>query len=519
MTKAKRTLALLTAMLTAAALVSCGGNKTGSSTPAGTSDPATSTGSTDSGKVVPIKWLTTGDTAAEVIESGDRIVAAINEKLGIDLSVTYVPEGNTEKVNVAMASGDFPDIVTGAYGTSATQGWIDNGMIIPLNDYMANLPDLNKRLSEEYSWTAQDGQFYGVPFITQYSSANALITMRQDWLDKLNLTYPTNLQEFKDVMTAFTFNDPDGDGQNNTYGYTDVKPAGNFTFVFGAYGREYADFALNDAGEVIPWFEDDCFVPGMTYIKDLWDSGVIDPEFMLNDNAKKEEKFFQGQAGAMIGALYRHVTRIESSLQQLFPEASIAYGTPPKGEDGSYGMNLQGKSGMFTAITAACENPDKAAAFIDFMLSEEGNNLVRLGIEGTHYTVASDGSIEYNEEERAKDAFSPNSWAHALAWGTFYWPLESGYLPENEPGRDRALETVELASDAQLPNLVKQKTSADIEYGSACDDVYNQYFSDILTGKYTVEEGVQKLSADWRAAGGDKILEAANEAYKANAQE
>ncbi len=127
MTKAKRTLALLTAMLTAAALVSCGGNKTGSSTPAGTSDPATSTGSTDSGKVVPIKWLTTGDTAAEVIESGDRIVAAINEKLGIDLSVTYVPEGNTEKVNVAMASGDFPDIVTGAYGTSATQGWIDNG--------------------------------------------------------------------------------------------------------------------------------------------------------------------------------------------------------------------------------------------------------------------------------------------------------------------------------------------------------------------------------------------------------
>ena len=67
--------------------------------------------------------------------------------------------------------------------------------------------------------------------------------------------------------------------------------------------------------------------------------------------------------------------------------------------------------------------------------------------------------------------------------------------------------------------LFWQKTSADIEYGSACDDVYNQYFSDILTGKYTVEEGVQKLSADWRAAGGDKILEAANEAYKANAQE
>ena len=68
----------------------------------------------------PIRWLTTGDTAAKVIESGDRIVAAIDEKFDIDLNVEYVPEGSVEKVNVAMASGDFPDIVTGAYGTTAT---------------------------------------------------------------------------------------------------------------------------------------------------------------------------------------------------------------------------------------------------------------------------------------------------------------------------------------------------------------------------------------------------------------
>ena len=80
--------------------------------------------SSKSGESIPLRWLTTGDAAAKAIKADDRIVAAINEKLGINLTVEIVPEANTEKVNVAMASGDFPDVVTGAYGTSATQQWI-----------------------------------------------------------------------------------------------------------------------------------------------------------------------------------------------------------------------------------------------------------------------------------------------------------------------------------------------------------------------------------------------------------
>ena len=41
----------------------------------------------DSAERVPIRWLTTGDAAAEAIQDNDRIIEAINEKLGIDLTV------------------------------------------------------------------------------------------------------------------------------------------------------------------------------------------------------------------------------------------------------------------------------------------------------------------------------------------------------------------------------------------------------------------------------------------------
>ncbi|MEG0741106.1 MAG: extracellular solute-binding protein [Clostridia bacterium] len=464
----------------------------------------------------PIRWLSTGDAAAKAIEDGDRIIAAIDEKFGIDLTAQYVPENNVEKVNVAMASGDFPDIVTGYYGTSATQSWIDNSMVIPLNSYMDKYPNLKAWL-ESYSWSAIDGVYYGLPFITQYAVANALISMRKDWLDNLGLAYPTNLDEMKAVLTAFTTGDPDKNGQADTYGITGIKPIGNFNWAFYAYGRQYSDYGLNADGQIIPWFEDACFIPGMTYLKELWDVGVIDKEFVLNDQSKMEEKFYQGKVGAVPFPLYRNLTRHETNLKTIFPEASMVYGLPPVGPDGvSFGLNPQGRTGMMTCITAACKEPEKAIAFLDFMVSPEGNDLVRLGIPGVHYTKNADGTITYNMEERTKDSFADNGWAHPLAWGSLYWPLESSYMPETELNRERALETVALATQAQKPALVNRKTSLEIENGSALDDIYNQYFVDILQGKYTVEDGAKRLSEEWRSQGGEELLVELNTVYQAS---
>lgn len=462
----------------------------------------------------PITWLTTGDTAAAPINEGDRIVAAINEKLDIDLNVTYVPEGSTEKVNVQMASGDLPDIVTGSFGSSATQTWIDSGMVIALNDYLDSYPNL-KAWMEDYAWTAIDGKFYGIPFITQMHVANSLIMMRGDWLDKLGLAYPTTLDEMTAVLTAFTTQDPDGDGIDNTYGITGQKPTGNFDWVFYAYGRKYSDYALDENDNVIPLFEDGTFVESMKYIKSLYDAGVIDPEFVLNDGGKCEEKLYQGRVGAYPAALYRHIERHTNGMQALTPEAYVAYGLPPVGPDGvSFGLNKQGKSGMITCITSACAEPEKALAFLDLMVSKEGNDLVRLGIEGIHYTMEN-GQIVYNEEERAKDAFSANGWAHALAWGSLYWALESGYFPSTNPWAEKALETVELASAAQKPALIPQKVSLETEYASDLQDIYDQYFLQMITGDMDIEAGLAQLSAEWRSQGGDELLEQLNEVHHA----
>ena len=44
--------------------------------------------------------------------------------------------------------------------------------------------------------------------------------IRTHWLDKLGLSVPKTWDEIKKVAHAFTFDDPDGNGKNNTYGFT-----------------------------------------------------------------------------------------------------------------------------------------------------------------------------------------------------------------------------------------------------------------------------------------------------------
>lgn len=474
--------------------------------------PAASAGKSD--ERTKLVFMTTGDVAAAGIKPDDRIIAEINKRLGIELTLKIVPEQAYDKINVAMATGDLPDVVTINYPSNSLSQWIKEGLVVPIDEYLPSMPTVKQVLDNKLSWTAVDGKFYGYPFI-ENDKSNYTLAYRADWLDKLGLKPPQTLDELYNVLKAFTTKDPDGNGKADSYGFTSSKPGlAGFDFIFYAYGMPYGDWVLDAGGNVIPKFEHPSFKQGMAYIKKLWDEKLIEPEYMLNDIQMKEQKFYQSKAGMMDANLFRHVNRIETSLQKVNANGKLGYMSPPAGPDGKAGMTGTQKKGLFTAVTKGAKNPEKAAKFIEFMLSKEGRELLELGIENVHYTKQGD-KIVYNEEERAKDSFASNGWAHPLAWGSVMWPLTQNYLPNTEPQADRAKESVSIASKYLVPNLVNVTTAAETEYGGVVGELYSQYFMSMLTGKTDIEAGTAELSKKWREQGGNKILEEVAKAYKA----
>jgi ABC-type glycerol-3-phosphate transport system substrate-binding protein len=464
------------------------------------------------GEAVPLRFLTAGDSAAPWIagEQNDRIFQEINRRLGIKLKVEAYKQAEYEKVNVAVASGDIPDVVVNEYPSAAVYQWIDDGVLRPLDDYFKLMPAVKEQCDKE-SWTRRNGKFYGYPFITQKGTSNWNLVIRGDWLDKVGRKWPDTLDDFYATARDFVAKDPDGDGKADTFAFTERKEF-DWAFVFFAYGLPHGDYNLDKSGKVMPWFEHPAWMEGMRFLRRMWAEGLIEPEYVLNDRQMMEDKFYHGRAGMMYSALFRHVSRIRANLAKVDPKGVMAFGDPPKGPTGKRGGQVQNKRGIYTSITTAAKRPDKAAMLIEFLV-KDGRELLQLGTEGVHFTRQGD-KIIYNEEERAKDNFAGAGWAHPLAWGHVWWPLEYRYLPLTEPSREDALLSVEVASRNQVVNLIPLTPDKEVELGAILTDIYSEYFVNILTGKLPLESGAAELFAKWRGQGGAQVLAEAQKVYE-----
>jgi putative aldouronate transport system substrate-binding protein len=281
-------------------------------------------------------------------------------------------------------------------------------------------------------------------------------------------------------------------------------------FAFYSSGLPYADWAL-DGDKVIPRFEHPAYKDGMNFLKKLWDEKLLDPEFQLLDEPTVKDRVYQGRAGFATEYAFRHVAEFADGTKKVNPKATVGFSIGPIGAKGGGGMAGLPRSTTCVFVTAQSKNQQKAAQWIEFMVSDEGKKLLRLGIEGVHYTEAN-GKITYNEAERAKDGFAPDGWCHPLTWGSVYWPLYEKYLPEGAPYRDWALRTVDLYTG--VPNLFPLMTQTEVDNSNVLDDIYNQAFSDMLTGKVGIEAGIADLGKKWRGQGGDKVLAELNKQHQ-----
>ena len=64
-----------------------------------------------------------------------------------------------------------------------------------------------------------DGKYYGVPT----SAQTFALFVRKDWREKLGLPQPKSWDDIQALAKAFTTQDPDGNGKNDTYGF--IVPA------------------------------------------------------------------------------------------------------------------------------------------------------------------------------------------------------------------------------------------------------------------------------------------------------
>ncbi|HHV95567.1 MAG TPA: extracellular solute-binding protein [Clostridiaceae bacterium] len=341
--------------------------------------------------IVKLTMLTSAATN-QPAKDQDIILKELKKQLmeyNIDLDVNTLTDYSNQ-LNVRIAGGNIPDIFSA--GKIEYVEFAKQGILLQLDPYMNNLPSVLKNYSEDIINQAKvDGKMYGIskrPYVNY-----DLLFVRKDWLDKLGLEVPKTLDEFYNVAVAFRENDPDGNGQKDTYGFsTGGQGIRGFSPIFGAYGTTTPTNIYVVDNTLKYSTTEPMFKEALAYIKKFIDSGAVDPEFLVNTTEVGRQKMFMGQVG-MAYFQWSEMTKppFGDQLKEADPNAEWIYIEPLEGPGGKYLTSTSKAVGSFLCFSSALEKDrqklEAALKFADLITEGPIHNLLCYGIENKHHKV------------------------------------------------------------------------------------------------------------------------------------
>lgn len=474
-----------------------------------------STEQTDSGEVLSYT-LFANEWQKYTGTEHDRILSEVEKKFNVSLNLTGAPsDGWEEKLTLMINTGEIPDMFFFRPGSTQYRMWVDSGVILPYDDYLKNTEYLKQIFAEPiYNNLSYNGKHYFLPMITLNNHA---MYYRKDWLDNLGMKTPETLEEYEEMLKAFTENDPDGNGKNDTTGLTLSKVQGWLSSFYATFGMKYGWNKTADGSSYEPYYLTDNYADMMQWLREMYSNGYIKTEFFLDSDQQKRSDFFSGKAGVLLDNAGNTVDVIARSLKEGCPEAVIDVMRAPNGPGGKGAMVSYGEFYGGWNISSQAQEPERLVAMLDYLMSPEGQDLRLYGIEGIHYTVQ-DGQKVFNAEECANEPYdiygvSDGKVGGLNGIGRYFSDCQIIYNNGKiEKKRDYSFSANKalsekcdeiyvgalLASDTQ--NIID--TSEDyIEICAKMNDICQRYTVMMISGQISVDEGIQKIRQECNQVG------------------
>lgn len=483
---AKRLIALMIAVLMLVCMFSaCGDNKTddkGSSS-TGTSKPSTDdkkddeeqTDAPDSTELYDFSWLgygeldsTTYPLTVQGIIDGEYEVTnqflAISKEYGLNYEINVVPsEIYANTINSLASTGDLPS----AFFTRGVQGgdgmdettlvqWIEQGMLLSCNETMKySSGNMQRFFGEEdgamrwaYAWCQYvDGDWYMVAQAnnTAYNmdiqeSDGELrvptqihgpyhIMYRQNWLDDLGLSMPTNPDEFYETSLAIHEGDANGNGLTDERVFMGLGDTWQYQGIGCWYGLPFQDFIEDPSdGHIEVACLCDGFVDWASYMNKLYDVNLT----QVNDGGHPW-RFSTYFAENNVIAWYCMTPNVRAAGVSVLGEGTDYEPMPIVTVEG-YKTRMISQEAIAASYCYSARSdvdPKAFAAYVDFLYSEEVFMLAYFGVEGESYQWNDDGTIT------SWGGRSPNSDTKTVEdqyknmHGVLYW---CGICPLNQNG-------------------------------------------------------------------------------------
>lgn len=336
----------------------------------------------------------------------DEILKILNEKFNMDLQLNIIESEYESKLNLQVASGNTPDIMQ--VSASQFESFYEQDLLLPIEDYIDRMPNFLATYPgiQDDPTLRVDGHLYfleGNKPADQIVKSYSSLWIRKDWLDKLGLEAPTTLDEFQAVAVAFATQDPDGNGVNDTFGYSGMGGVATqycaLNPILGAFGTGNQDWLIED-GALVYSATQPAYREALAWLRDFIATGAVDPDIMLmNTFDQVREKVYRNQVGMIYFSWAEFIKPpYDEMLKEMTPDAQWIQIAPPQGPAGAYDWvyDIPGAKNKGRVLSAdLAKDPvklERVLSYLDYIVAGEGADLVCYGIEGVHYNKV-DGKI------------------------------------------------------------------------------------------------------------------------------
>lgn len=433
----------------------------------------------------------------------------INETTGITMN-HIAPSGANydEQISIMLASGandiDMFKLSNAQFNKMYDYG--DQGALLDLAPYLEEyMPHVLEVIPQTVLDNMKvDGHLYGIPV---YCSPNRMNWMvRQDWLNNLNLQAPTTLDELHDVLYAFTNNDPDQNGVNDTVGMTG-RGLDGLEPIFGAFGFtgvNYSYWYLNSEGKLVPSALHENAPEALKLIKAWYSEKLIDPEiFVLTTEDEIKDKAYNNYWGFYYN-WWTFDSKLEKTINEYDPDFDLQPIAPPMGADGTSAVRGVSSTNGVICVMENSKNWEDCLRLIDWYHTDEGMMTTYSGVPNVHWYQDTDGKY-YTTPQFDVDA----------NWIQWYSAFES-----EKPLLMVETYMVQSRRDAFNWNTIQDAaddltTTAEVKYEADLLDYVKEMYMKFVTGEADIDTQWDDFVKNWYAKGGQEWSDELNQVYQA----
>ena len=397
---------------------------------------------------------------------------AMEEATGLDIQIEKPASDYDQVMMQKLSGGEVYDLIY--VGASQYASLVDQEALMDITDYVKNSEILTNNIDQsEWDDITIDGKIYAG---FNKKEVHRVVALNNTLLKKAGIDYksiePTMdgyyevFQKMKEVSET-----------DNFYPFNVVmKEAWDLQPWFSAVGLKTGVQLNEDGKKYVPISTDEA-APVWEWFKKLYDDGLMDPSAFVDGTSEMRDKMGASsqQTGVTVDwaawvGLHNANAQSEGLTTDDYEVVSLPGLETP---DGSY-MLGKGSASLF-AVPANAQNVEGAIKVLEYFATQEGGELLSIGIEGYDYNVEGD---TYTQTEIGA-AHANDHGAPVPIYKDFVNPL--GY----NPGMEEALSYGDYATiEMTIPNETDYK------------EIVGKWGIQIIRGESSVEDGLAGMRAE-----------------------